>query len=83
MLGSIFPTDSHPGRAGLGVASITRAVKAGASLLLAIGGITQDRIPIVRSAGAFGVAVLSGIWSAQDPAEAVLWYLHGLSEGQP
>lgn len=38
--------------------------------VLAIGGITVDRVAEVRMAGASGVAVISAIMSAEDPAAA-------------
>jgi thiamine monophosphate synthase len=43
--------------------------------LLAIGGITVDRVTEVVRAGAQGGAVLGGVWSVADPAAAVADYL--------
>lgn len=77
LLGNIYPTESHPGRPPLGVQAVRRA----ASLprpILAIGGITPDRAAEVVDAGAWGVAVLSGVWRERDPAGAVRSYLHAL-----
>jgi thiamine-phosphate diphosphorylase len=77
-VGSIYPTASHPGRQEVGVGRI--AEMAGFDLpLVAIGGITVDRVALVRSAGAAGVAVIRGVWDADDPAEAVRQYLDALS----
>ena len=38
--------------------------------IVAIGGITVERVNEVVAAGAWGVAVLSGIWGEADPAAA-------------
>ena len=64
-----------PGRAGSGPAGIAHVRAAVGLPLFAIGGVTAERVPEVIAAGAQGVAVLSGIWSAGDPAAAVAKYL--------
>ncbi|TXK75905.1 hypothetical protein FU659_27015 [Paenibacillus sp. N3.4] len=46
--------------------------------LIAIGGITPDRVRSVIEAGASGIAVMSGIWEAVDPLEAVHAYTKAL-----
>jgi thiamine monophosphate synthase len=47
--------------------------------VIAIGGITPERAVRLREAGAYGVAVLSGIWGARDPRGAVKAYSRELS----
>ena len=47
--------------------------------LFAIGGITLQTLRAVMEAGASGVAVISAIWSAADPAEAVAAFLAGVT----
>lgn len=79
LVGSVFPTASHPGARPLGpegLAEVGRA--AGDRPVLGIGGITPSRVPEVLIAGAGGVAVLGGVWDAPDPPEAVLAYLAAL-----
>ena len=49
------------------LASVTACVQVP---VLAIGGISAERVADVRSAGASGVAVISAIMSAEDPARA-------------
>ena len=78
VVGTLFATASHPGRAGAGLTGMARVRAAVGLPLLAIGGITVQRVPEVVLAGAQGVAVLSGIWSAADPAAAVADYLGAL-----
>ncbi len=65
-LGPIFETPSHPGQTPLGTAAL-RAVRGRA---IAIGGITTERIPECMDAGAYGVAVISALWSSPDPGSA-------------
>lgn len=89
IVGTLYATASHPGRTGAGpdrlrevagaveAAGARAGAAAGASRplpLIGIGGITPERVPEVRAAGAAGVAVLSGVWSAGDPAAAVAGY---------
>ncbi len=47
--------------------------------VVAIGGISRERQAEAAAAGADGVAVLSGIWSATKPAAAVEAYLDALA----
>lgn len=80
MVGSIFETASHAGQgaAGLGL------VEAGARLglpVIAIGGITAERARAVREAGGYGVAAISALWHADDPAAATLALLAPWLEG--
>lgn len=76
LLGTIYPTPSHPGRPGAGpglVAATRRALEASGmprAPLVAIGGIRAERTVEVRAAGADGVAVRRAVWGARDPVEA-------------
>ena len=79
VVGTVFATSSHPGRPGGGSALVQRAAAAaGSRPVIAIGGITPERVAEVLAAGAHGVAVLSGVWSAADPEAAVQGYLEPL-----
>jgi thiazole tautomerase (transcriptional regulator TenI) len=49
--------------------------------LVGIGGITPERVGMVLSAGAKGVAVMRGVWNAENPGEAVQVYLSELKGG--
>ncbi len=77
LLGNIFETSSHPERAALGVGEVERAVRTGRPIL-GIGGVTPERTREVIDAGAWGVAVSSGVWGARDPAAATRRYLQAL-----
>jgi thiamine-phosphate pyrophosphorylase len=71
VVGNIFPTDSHPGRPAAGLDLIRSTAGLGVPII-AIGGITRDRVAAVRAAGAYGVAAIRALWLAPDPARAVL-----------
>jgi thiamine monophosphate synthase len=45
---------------------------AGSTPVLAIGGITAETVAFVMGEGAYGVAVLSGVWDRERADEAVL-----------
>jgi thiamine-phosphate diphosphorylase len=67
-LGPIWETASHPGRKPLGPDAISQCAPA---RVIAIGGITAQRAPVCRDAGAYGVAVISAVWDAPDPGGSV------------
>ena len=78
-MGNVYETMSHPDRAGLGEDALRRIIASVPGLpVIAIGGVTPERVGDVRWAGAFGVAVLRGVWSTGDPAAAVRDYLAAL-----
>ncbi len=75
----IFPTASKPNHPGAGLDALA-ACCAGLpdTPVFALGGITPERVPLCRAAGAYGVAVLSGILNASDPTAAARSYLDAL-----
>lgn len=78
IVGSIYPTASHPG-AGAGPELIREVATLGLPVI-AIGGITPARAVEVRDAGAWGVATISALWHATDSARAALELLAPWSE---
>ena len=71
MAGSVYQTPSHPGRAAAGL-DLIRGVAALGVPVIAIGGVTVERAAELRDAGAWGIAAISALWSAADPAAAAL-----------
>ena len=69
--GSVYPTATHPDRAPGGLALIRSCLRAGLPVI-AIGGVTAARAAELRDAGAWGVAAISALWGAADPAAATL-----------
>ena len=80
LVGPIFPTPSHPGNHGAGVQLIQDCVGLGLPVI-AIGGMTPARAEQAREAGAYGVAAITALWLAQDPAAATLAMLAPWLEG--
>ncbi len=81
VVGTVFATRSHPGRAGAGPELVTLVRTVTSLPVFAIGGVTEGRVAELLAAGAQGVAVSSGIWGAPDPRAAVLDYLFHLPPG--
>ena len=78
-LGPIWETSSHPGTPGLGLAAIGDAHPA---RVIAIGGVTPARAAACRDAGAVGVAAITALWLADDPAAAAEAFLLSLEAAQ-
>jgi thiamine-phosphate pyrophosphorylase len=71
--GTVFSTASKPGRVGIGLEALGQLVHlAGEVPVYAIGGINQHNLAEVLEAGAWGVALASGVLLDPDPEEAVL-----------
>ena len=70
LLGTIFPTSSHPGMPAGGLGLVASCADAGLPVI-GIGGIDAASIGPVISAGAHGVAVIRAVWESDDPAAAV------------
>ncbi|MCY8087272.1 thiazole tautomerase TenI [Bacillus sonorensis] len=70
LFGHIFQTDSKKGMSERGTGSLKEIKKAVAIPVIAIGGITEHRLPEVKQANPDGIAVMSGIFSKDRPAEA-------------
>jgi len=82
LAGTIFSSPSHPEGTPGGTGRI-RELRAVSPLpLLAIGGITQERVGEVLAAGAHGVAVRGGVWNAGDPTDATRVYLREVEKGR-
>lgn len=74
----IFPSLSKPGHAprsdfpfaALAALLATRAPAERRTAVLALGGVTRERLPQVRAFGFDGAAVLGAVWRAADPVRA-------------
>ncbi len=84
LLGTIYATPSHPGRPGAGPGLVAetaaRLREQGGAPIIAIGGVTAQRVSELRAAGTHGVAVLRGIWSAPEPLAALEEYMTALAQ---
>ena len=69
-LGSVFPTNSHPGAPTGGIPLVKSVAQAVSIPILAIGGVNAQNIGGVIAAGASGAAVITAIAAAPDPQAA-------------
>lgn len=77
-VGTVFPSASHPETAPAGTKLVTACAARIRIPVIAIGGITPERVPEVIEAGARGVAAIRGVWGAASAAGAVEAYLNAL-----
>ena len=78
----IFPSASKPGYGpALGVAALTRAAASGLPVI-ALGGITTERAPGCRTAGAAGVAVMGPLMRGPNRVEQARIFLD-IASGTP
>ena len=76
-LSPVFPTRTHPEAHPLGLDALAEVGRVGVPVL-ALGGMTPKRAAEAVGLGAHGVAVLSGLLDAPDPAASVAGFLHAL-----
>lgn len=80
-VGPCYPTASKDGLPEPGGPQRVAAVAAAVDVpVIAISGVTVDRVPELLDAGAHGVAVIGAVWRAQDPGGAVRALLDALGE---
>jgi thiamine-phosphate diphosphorylase len=71
VVGPVFDTASHPGQPALGLETFEKIVVATGELpVIAIGGISAERVRDVKQRGAYGVAAIRALWDDADPAAA-------------
>jgi thiamine-phosphate pyrophosphorylase len=80
--GSIFPSPSKAVDTIQGVDGVRRARELTRLPIVAIGGITVERTAEVIEAGADGVAVISGLWGAEDPGSRAKEYIDAIARGR-
>lgn len=78
--GHVFSTCSKPGLAPLGLEGLSAIVAAAACPVVAIGGVTPDRVALCLRAGASGVAVMSAINDQPDPERAAKLFRAALEQ---
>ena len=73
--GHVFATSTHPGEEGRGLPFV-RALAAAVTIpIVAIGGVRPEHCRVLRAAGAYGLAVIRGIWDAPNAEHAASDYL--------
>jgi thiamine-phosphate diphosphorylase len=71
LVGTIWPSATHPGREGAGAGLIDQVARCGVPVW-AIGGVSAARAVEARDAGAWGVASISAAWDGPDVNQAAL-----------
>ena len=75
--GPVFGTQTKDtGYAPRGLQALAEAVGLARQPVVAIGGITVDRLPAVKGCGVAGWEVGAGLWLAADPAAALAALMH-------
>jgi len=69
VVGPMFPTPTHPGRAPLSSATLT-AIVALDLPVIGVGGVGPGCVTPLRAQGLYGVAAIRALWDADDPADA-------------
>jgi thiamine-phosphate diphosphorylase len=70
LAGTIYGSPTHPGRPPAGPRLVEECAARSGLPVVAIGGVTPERVAELARAGAHGVAVLGAVWHADDPAGA-------------
>lgn len=81
VVGTIWPSDSHPGQAGAGLDLIHQCAALGRPVY-AIGGVTAERAREALTAGAYGVAAIGALWNVPRPYAAAIELLEAM-QGSP
>lgn len=76
--GHIFSTPSKKGLAPRGLKKLAQITKAVTTPIIAIGGITPERVPNVLEHGAKGIAVMSGIFKGDEAYKRAIQYRNQL-----
>ena len=71
VVGPVYASATHPDRAALGLERLHEIAMLDRDLpVIAIGGITVQRVRAVRDAGAHGIAAIRALWDAAEPLVA-------------
>jgi len=73
--GHVFATATHPAEEGRGLPFVRTLAEAVAVPIVAIGGVKPEHCVALRQAGAYGLAVIRGIWDAANAERAASDYL--------
>lgn len=79
LYGHVYPSASKPNQQPRGLAELREITGMLSTPVFAIGGITPERTKEVIEAGASGVAVMSGVWQADNPVQAVTAFRQALN----
>ena len=73
--GHVFATATHPREEGRGLPFLRAVTQAVSIPVIAIGGVRPEHCRVLRDSGAYGLAVIRGIWDAPNAERAASDYL--------
>ena len=73
--GHVFATATHPGEEERGLPFLRAVTRAVSIPVVAIGGVRPEHCRVLRESGAYGLAVIRGIWGAPNAERAASDYL--------
>lgn len=76
--GHVFETPTHAAERPRGLAFVRALVEQAGAPVIAIGGVKVSDVEPLQRAGAYGVAIIRGVWHAADSAQAARDYLYFL-----
>ena len=79
-LSPVYATGSKPGTEPRGAAWLAASVAGLTVPALALGGVTPERIPELRAAGAWGVVAIAALGAAPDPEAAAREFRRALAD---
>ncbi|MBM7095711.1 thiazole tautomerase TenI [Bacillus sp. H-16] len=82
LYGHVYPTASKSGKTPKGLDELSSLTRSLRIPVIAIGGISPEKLPELRAAGAGGIAVMSGIMDAKDWVKAAKAYQTGRLAGK-
>lgn len=80
--GAIFPTTTHVKTVQTSIATLTEICASVDLPVYAIGGMRPDRVKVLKNTGASGVAVVSDLMQASDPAVKVQDFKVAIQDNQ-
>jgi thiazole tautomerase (transcriptional regulator TenI) len=81
LYGHVYSSQSKAGQLPRGLLSLQEVVKAVSIPVIAIGGIRPEHVQQLKQTGVDGIAVMSGVFSADHPKEAAKRYQFFLQNG--
>lgn len=79
--GHVFDTPTHAGEPARGLDFVREITKRTTVPVIGVGGVKPRDVAGLRDAGAYGVAVIRGVWHAVDNARAARDYLAAFGRG--
>jgi thiazole tautomerase (transcriptional regulator TenI) len=74
--GHVFETPIHAGERPRGLEFVRAVAERAGAPVIAVGGVKVSDVEPLQRAGAYGVAIIRGIWHAADSAQAARDYLY-------